>query len=73
MDPSCRKMLRVGIEDAAQAERMVTILMGDKVDPGGSSLPSTQTLTASIRLTQTTGAGNKHGKKNQAPPSRGKR
>ena len=33
MDPSCRKMLRVGIEDAAQAERMVTILMGDKVDP----------------------------------------
>ena len=33
MDPSCRKMLRVGIEDAAEAERMVTILMGDKVDP----------------------------------------
>ena len=33
MDPSCRKMLRVGIEDASEAERMVTILMGDKVDP----------------------------------------
>ena len=33
MDPSCRKMLRVGIEDAAEAERMVTVLMGDKVDP----------------------------------------
>ena len=33
MDPSCRKMLRVGIEDAAEAERMVTVLMGDKVEP----------------------------------------
>ena len=33
MDPAERKLVRVTIEDAAQAERLVTILMGDKVDP----------------------------------------
>ena len=33
MDPEQRKLTQVTIEDAAQAERMVTILMGDKVDP----------------------------------------
>ncbi len=33
MDPEQRKLMQVTIEDAAQAERMVTILMGDKVDP----------------------------------------
>ena len=33
MDPSQRKLMRVNIEDAAQAERLVTILMGDKVEP----------------------------------------
>ena len=27
------KLMRVSIEDAAQAERLVTILMGDKVEP----------------------------------------
>ncbi|MBR2571858.1 MAG: DNA gyrase subunit B [Clostridia bacterium] len=33
MDGANRKMMQVSIEDAAAAERMVTILMGDKVDP----------------------------------------
>lgn len=33
MDPGVRKLMRVNIEDAAQAERLVTILMGDKVEP----------------------------------------
>ena len=33
MNPEERKLTRVSIEDAAQAERLVTILMGDKVDP----------------------------------------
>ncbi len=33
MDPGQRKLMQVSIEDAAQAERLVTILMGDKVDP----------------------------------------
>lgn len=33
MDPSHRKLLQVTIEDATEAERLVTILMGDKVEP----------------------------------------
>ena len=33
MDPSCRKMVQVTIEDAAEAERRVSVLMGDKVEP----------------------------------------
>ncbi len=33
MDPQHRKLLQVTIEDATQAERMVTILMGDRVEP----------------------------------------
>ena len=33
MNPSQRKLMQVTIEDAAEAERLVTILMGDKVDP----------------------------------------
>jgi DNA gyrase subunit B len=33
MDPDARKLLQVTIEDAAQVERSVTVLMGDKVEP----------------------------------------
>ena len=33
MDPTTRTMKRVEIEDAAQADRIFTILMGDKVAP----------------------------------------
>ncbi|EOF59514.1 DNA topoisomerase 4 subunit B [Enterococcus hirae EnGen0127] len=33
MDPASRTLIRVRIDDAAQAERRVTILMGDKVEP----------------------------------------
>ena len=33
MDPAARKLLQVTIEDAAQVERRVTVLMGDKVEP----------------------------------------
>ena len=33
MDPASRTLIRVRIDDAAQAERRVTTLMGDKVDP----------------------------------------
>lgn len=33
MDPSQRKLIRVSIEDAAQVDRLTTILMGDKVEP----------------------------------------
>jgi topoisomerase-4 subunit B len=33
MDPSTRTLLQVRIEDAAKAERRISTLMGDKVDP----------------------------------------
>ena len=33
MDPTSRTLIRVRIDDAAQAERRVTSLMGDKVEP----------------------------------------
>ena len=33
MNPDARKLLQVTIEDAAQVERRVTVLMGDKVEP----------------------------------------
>lgn len=32
-DPETRTLIRVRIDDAAQAERRVTTLMGDKVEP----------------------------------------
>ena len=33
MNPAHRTLVQVTLEDAAEAERMVTILMGDKVEP----------------------------------------
>jgi DNA gyrase subunit B len=33
MDPSARTLLQVDIEDAADADRIFTILMGEKVEP----------------------------------------
>lgn len=33
MDPAHRKLMQVTCEDAAQADRLITILMGDKVEP----------------------------------------
>jgi DNA gyrase subunit B len=33
MDPAKRTLLKVTIEDAIQAERMFTVLMGEEVEP----------------------------------------
>ena len=33
MDPEYRKLIQVTIDDAAEADRIITILMGDKVEP----------------------------------------
>lgn len=38
MDPTTRTMKRVEIEDAAEADRIFTILMGDKVAPAAPLL-----------------------------------
>ena len=33
MDPNRRALVKVSIEDAADAERLVSVLMGDAIDP----------------------------------------
>ena len=33
MDPETRTLIQVTIDDAAQAEKRVSVLMGDKVEP----------------------------------------
>ena len=33
MDPQRRKLMQVTLEDGAEAERLITVLMGDKVEP----------------------------------------
>ncbi len=33
MDPAKRKLMQVTLEDGAEADRLITVLMGDKVDP----------------------------------------
>ena len=33
MDPATRTLIRVTVEDAAEAEHLVTLLMGDKPEP----------------------------------------
>ena len=38
MNPETRTLIRVKIDDAARAERRVTTLMGDKVEPRQNGL-----------------------------------
>ena len=49
MDPSTRMMKRVEIEDAAEADRIFTVLMGDKVAPRREFI---ETHSAELDMTQ---------------------
>ena len=49
MDPTSRMMKRVEIEDALEADRIFTILMGDKVAPRREFI---EAHSASLDLTQ---------------------
>jgi DNA gyrase subunit B len=49
MDPGTRMMKRVEIEDALEADRIFTILMGDKVAPRREFI---ETHSASLDLAQ---------------------
>ena len=44
MNPETRTLIRVKIDDAARAERRVTTLMGDKVEPRVNGLNATYNL-----------------------------
>lgn len=50
MNPATRNLTQVTVEDAAKAERMITTLMGDKVEGRKEFLANMQISTRKIRL-----------------------
>jgi DNA gyrase subunit B len=48
MDPAQRTLARVGIEDAAEADRLFSMLMGDQVEPRREFIESNARLVANL-------------------------
>ena len=77
MNPDGRQLMQVSIEDLAEAERRMTILMGDKVEPRKAYISAFANFNKTGRFQAGDGRGSRkvkekrHGKKKgrSAPPS----
>ena len=48
MNPETRTMVRITVEDAAKADEIMTILMGDKVEPRREFIEQNATLVQNL-------------------------